>query len=205
MFRQRRGRPVRSPRGFGPWLEQVEGRILLSGNTYTVTSLSYFGGGSGLSGDSRYAITPADTVPGSTIKFAVTGTIQLTSQLPLITANMTIDGPGAASLSVKGGGASSDFPVMVVKPGVTAKISGLTITGGNVSKSGDDPYTDGGGIVNYGTLTLTNSTVSGNSANCDGGIYNSSNGKLSVTGCAISGNSAYYSGGWIGTRGGDPK
>ena len=45
---------------------------------------------------------------------------------------------------------------------VTASISGLTITGGNVSVS------NGGGLDNYGTTTLTNCTVSGNSATLHG-------------------------------------
>ena len=44
-----------------------------------------------------------------------------------------------------------------VDTGVTASISGVTITGGNAGY-------DGGGLYNYGTTTLTNCTISGNSA-----------------------------------------
>ena len=50
-----------------------------------------------------------------------------------------------------------------VDGGVTASISGLTITGGNATGNG-------GGLYNHGgTLTLTDCTVSGNSANDGGG------------------------------------
>ncbi len=56
----------------------------------------------------------------------------------------------------------------------------LTITGG---KGAD---TVGGGIYNYGTLTVTNVTISGNSATYGGGIYNS--GILTIAASTISGN-----------------
>jgi hypothetical protein len=52
-------------------------------------------------------------------------------------------------------------------------------------------HVGGGGILNEGTLTLTNSTVNGNSANAGRGIQNISNGSpasLTVTGSTISNN-----------------
>ena len=52
-----------------------------------------------------------------------------------------------------------------VDAGVTASLSGLTITGGNAGS--------GGGLFNDGTVTLTDATVSGNSAaNSGGGLTN---------------------------------
>ena len=58
-----------------------------------------------------------------------------------------------------------------VDAGVTASISGLTITGGTTAGNGGGLYNDGG------TATLTNCTVSGNSATGTaaggGGVYNS--------------------------------
>ena len=68
------------------------------------------------------------------------------------TGTETITGP-AAGVTVSGGGASRVFQV---DAGVTASISGLTITGGNAG------YDNGGGLFNYGTTTLTDCTVSGN-------------------------------------------
>ena len=46
----------------------------------------------------------------------------------------------------------------------------------------------GGGLVNVGTATLTNCTVSGNSAPSIGGLLNYS-ATLSLTNCTVSGNS----------------
>jgi FG-GAP repeat len=63
-------------------------------------------------------------------------------------------------------------------------ISGVTIRNGGRITS------DGGGIFNVGTLTLTNSTVSGNSANNSeaGGIFNL--GALTLTNSTVSGNNS---------------
>src|SRR5262249_30800867 len=89
----------------------------------------------------------------------------------------TILGP-AAGLTVSGGGLSRVFQV---DAGVTAFLSGLTITGGSAD--------NGGGLVNHGTLTLTNCTLSGNSAShSGGGLWN--NGTLTLTNGTVSGNLA---------------
>ncbi len=53
----------------------------------------------------------------------------------------------------------------------------------------------GGGIDNSGTLTITNSTISGNTAGWGGGIDNS--GTLTITNSTISGNTADWRGGGI--------
>jgi hypothetical protein len=89
--------------------------------------------------------------------FATQTTITLTSgqlELSNTSGTETITGPDANLLSVSGNQASRVFEV---DPNVTASISGLTITGGgNVN--------DGGGLYNRGTLSLTDCTVSGNTA-----------------------------------------
>src|SRR5207245_954966 len=57
---------------------------------------------------------------------------------------------------------------------------------GDIQRSlfyGNSGYISGGGILNGGSLTLTNSTVSGNSAYYGGGIYN--RGTLSMNSCTI--------------------
>ena len=209
------------------------------------------GEGSGLAGDLRYAITNAQS--GDSITYNVTGTINLSGALPNLTRNVNIQGPGASSLIVNGGGGR----VFTVANGTTVILSGLTITGGvgngggifnrgaltlnGVNVSGNvagDPtngggtgpgiwnYIDatlilnnctvsgnsaignlsynpsrGGGIANYGTLTLKNATVSGNSASqgFGGGVNNT--GTISLTNSTVSGNSATFGGG-IHTSGG---
>ncbi|HUJ72575.1 MAG TPA: choice-of-anchor Q domain-containing protein [Verrucomicrobiae bacterium] len=155
---------------------------------------------------------------GSAIIFSnvVIGTITLTSGELLITNNVAIIGPGANALAVDGNAASSVFHF---DNGITAAISGLTISNGNASGvlnihstlmvsnctiSGNSAG-GGGGIYNDGlfgsaTLTVITSTFSGNSANSAGGIYNDSYGgsaTLTVIASTFSGNSSGYEGGGI--------
>src|SRR6516225_37731 len=113
--------------------------------------------------------------------FATPQTITLgVGQLELsdTTGTETITGP-AAGVTVNANHASRVFQVDRL---VTASISGLTISGGN--------FAIGGGMFNLGTATLTNCTVSGNSATRlqGGGVFNY--GSATLTDCTISGNSA---------------
>jgi hypothetical protein len=131
----------------------------------------------------RAAIEQANASAGDdVIGFApsVRGTIALAGSELLIGSNLKVEGPGADVLSVS---ANNQSPVFHVQGG-TVEISGLTITGGS-----------GGGIYNAGTLTVSNSTITGNTSNWDGGgIYNF-NGNLTVERSTISGNTAGWGGG----------
>ena len=162
-------------------------------------------------GSLRYAIQEAESLPGpNLITFAagLTGAISLGSSLD-ISSNVTIEGPGASSLTVSGGGASWYFSVFVVNSGVTASLSGLTIADGwseygggifnggiltltDVVLSGNTASEGGGGIDNDGTATLTDATISGNSAFDGGGIANY--GSATLTNVTLYGNSATYGG-----------
>ena len=105
-------------------------------------------------------------------------------------------------MTISGGNAVGVFNVA---SGVTSSLSGLTITGGSV-------VGNGGGLYNQGTTTLTDCTISGNSAAYDmnrftptgdgGGLDNV--GTATLSGCTISGNSASGSqmGGQSGQGGG---
>jgi hypothetical protein len=84
-----------------------------------------------------------------------------------ISDDLTITGPGASNLAVDGNHTSRVF---YIGSRVTVTLSGLTIQNGSANS--------GGGIFNYffATLTLTNSTVSGNSVlRFAGGIANYDN------------------------------
>jgi CSLREA domain-containing protein len=124
--------------------------------------------------------------------FKLAQTITLTgTQLELsnTTGVETITGP-KNGVTVSGGGLSRVFQV---DRGVTASISGLTMTGGN---SGN-----GGALYNIGATILTNCTVSGNSASrFGGGLYNV--GTSTLTNCTVSGNSAGSVGGGLATASG---
>ena len=97
-----------------------------------------------------------------------------------------IDGPGAGLLTISGGGSGIVFDI---DSGVTAAISGVTVSGGLGPRG-----TYGGGLVNHGTLTLTSCTISGNTAaDGGGGLMNYDTAML--TGCTISDNYASFGGG----------
>jgi alpha-tubulin suppressor-like RCC1 family protein len=145
--------------------------------TWTVTSLADSGAGS-----LRAAITSAAS--GDTINFSLTypATITLASTLT-ISQNLTISGPGASSLAISG---NNSVEVFSIAGGISVTISGVTIQGGSST-----PSFYGGGIYNGGTLTVSDSTLSGNFASYQGGgIYN--NGTLTVSNSSLSGNAAPF-------------
>ncbi len=136
----------------------------------------------------RAAVEAADQNPGAdTITFAPSlagQTITLTNytlELSDTSGTTTITGPGASQLTIDG---NNDGTVFQVAGGVTADISGLTISHGYSSN-----YS--GGIWNRGTLSLTDCTLSQNTATLAGGIGGGicNFGALSVTDCTLSGNS----------------
>ncbi len=201
-----------------PGLMELEARRLLA--TFTVTSTA----DDGSAGTLRSVIAEATaTLGANTIVFDATvfstpRTIALGgSQLELSNTGglQTITGP-AAGVTVNAGGQSRVFQV---NKGVTASISGLTITGGSTTSGGGGLLNDGtvyltdcavssnkdqysgGGLWNGGTATLTNCTISGNSAADAGGLYNK--GTVTLTDCPVRGNDALdgYGGGLRNLRG----
>ncbi len=143
----------------------------------------------------------ANVCGGSTITFApnVTGTIDLTSGELVINKGLTILGPGANLLTVQRSfaGGTPDFRIFNIPGAYNVALSGLTIANGRVSGPG-------GGILNNqgGALTITNSTITGNSAlgfNAGGGIANGGTipGTLTVINSTLSANSSSFGGGAI--------
>ena len=134
-------------------------------------------------GSLRAAIAAA--TGGATINFSskLKGeTITLTSGPLTLGTNLTIEAPGAGELTISGGGTAGVF---VVSPGVTATIDDLTIANGLAVQ--------GGGIDNFGKLTVDDCTLtdntakggSGDSTTADaangGGIANEVGASLSLT------------------------
>ncbi len=202
-----------------PVLLALEDRRLLS--TFTVSSLADSAPANNPTPNTlRWAVEQADAATSaSTINFNLgsNATTIILSQGALELSNTsfstTITGPGASLLSVSGNQASS---VLQIDQGVTASISGLTITGGSTSSSGGGVFdkgtvtlanctisgntaansggdSGGGGVYATGTLTITDCTISNNTADSAGGV--SASGKATITGCTISGNSAENGGG----------
>ena len=122
----------------------------------------------------------ADATDGDTIDATgISGVITLTSGELLVDKSVTINGAGADVLAVDGNATSRVFQIT---SGQTVTIADLTI------RNGHAPGTDGGGILNDATLTITNCTVSGNTGRFGGGAFNS--GTLTIVNCTVSGNTA---------------
>jgi len=134
--------------------------------------------------------------PGATITFSVTGTIFLAQGELLIDKDLTIDGADASQLRVDGNLSSREFEIAA---GATVSISGLTMQDGNVSTP-TAPF--GGGIRNFGTLTLTNTVVTANGATGEGGGIHNDEGVLTIVGSTISRNYGGNGGGIMNKDGG---
>jgi hypothetical protein len=128
--------------------------------------------------------TILDACPGSTITFASplfdsAQTITLTSGQLVLDKNLTIQGTGANLLSISGNNASRVF---YIASSVTAGLSGMTITGGNgVGALPNSQSGNGGGIWINGALTVTNSVITGNTAQDYGGGIEVNNNSASLT------------------------
>jgi CSLREA domain-containing protein len=128
-----------------------------------------------------------------TFQSGLTGTITLTQgQLLFIDQYaLAINGPGAGSLAVSGDDSSrviSVDPPPGGTPGLT--ISGLTLTNGNTTSNGGAVFAD-----KYADVTLDRAVVSSSSADGGGGV--GSLGNMTITHSTISGNSAAAGGGGI--------
>ena len=160
--------------------------VTFASYAWTVNSLK----DDGSSGTLRYVINNAP--PGTTITFqsGLTGTIVLSSMLPKIDEDLTIDGSGA-DVTISGNNQCRVFEV----DGGTVSIKNITIAGGKAvgSKGTDTPYTGyvrpqpggSGGSGNGGGLLITGGTV-----NIEGVSFND-NQAVGGNG-GISGDSAHY-------------
>jgi len=177
-------------------VEVLEDRSLPSMVTVTSTSDDPSDTGS-----LRYALNNA--TPGESIDFAPNvRTIDLSDTLNsaglAIGVNLSIiNDQGVGPVTIDGGGQFTVFTIL--DSSVTASLSGLTIANGNSNPANLSNASPGGGILNEGTLTVSNSNFSNNSAafgrgsssNSGGAIFNG--GTLTVSNSIFSNN--YSNGG----------
>lgn len=151
----------------------------------------------------RAAIEEANSLSGDdTINFSLTGTINLTGALPVLSSNITINGPGSNLMTVR---RNTGGNYRILQTSGTISIFGLTITNGRTPDGvTEDVAPSGGGIwQTAGSLTLRDVVVTGNTTGnggsmrlgspsfggfggFGGGIYAS--GTLTMTDCVISNN-----------------
>jgi hypothetical protein len=171
-------------------IESLELRTMLS---------SYWVANSAASGTGSLAqvIANADSDPDATIYFnqgvtsvALAGTPLTINEVP--GGTMTIDGGDGVTLS--GSGQSGVF---LNDSGSTVVLENLTLTDGKntqalfmESPGGSQTYVSGGGgaVTNLGTLTVNNSTITGNTSPMGGGILNT--GTLTLLDSTVSNNTS---------------
>src|SRR5437899_11954520 len=192
-------------------------------NIITVTNTNDSGPGS-----LRQAL--ADANDGDTITFAVTGIIGRTSRELVIDRNITISGPGANLLAVSRAANAAPFRIFHVMLGHAVIIEGLTISNGSVLNtfgggiynvesaltviscalagnsalgqqgSGGGIFSNGGGAGGNASLTITNSTFTGNAATTGGAVENNGSSgmaSLTISNSTLSGNAASFVGGGV--------
>jgi hypothetical protein len=186
------------PHRIVPRLEALEDRTVPS--TLTVTNNL----DTGVAGDGSLRGEIAAAQSGDTLNFAgslLGQTIRLTNGELAITRSLDIEGPGAKQLTVSGGGTSRVFDISA---GVTVTIAGMTMTDGVANGSAPVLASAGGGILNFGSLTLANDVLSNNQAVGDAGtsptgragaalggaVANLGSGSLTISSSAFTANQA---------------
>jgi len=212
----RRSLNKREEARFRPGLEMLEPRwvpAIFTVNTFADSVAANLTTGQDSTGhiSLRSAIQAANFQGGSNTIDVPAGTYRLLLASTVgdlsITDGLTITGAGANVVTVDALGLNRVFEVSSLN---AVTLSGLTITGGNVTGHG-------GGILNSGNLTLLSCAVDGNTATgmdagsdavggepqnpgtvsgMGGGIYNS--GALTFTNCTVSNNKV------VGGNGGSP-
>src|SRR5205823_4079023 len=171
-------------------------------------------------GSLREAIGKASAAPTADIVtflpafFSSPRIISLSSALPEITGQLTINGPGASLLTVERDSAASSLFGLLASSATALNINGITFSGGHASFeagglniTGINPIISldgvifseniseegGGGAIaldDFALLSIRNSTISGNtSGGSGGGIYFYGGGSLVLENSTVSGNS----------------
>ncbi|NWJ49103.1 MAG: hypothetical protein HXX08_24870 [Chloroflexi bacterium] len=96
-----------------------------------------------------------------------------------IATNLTLTNTGAGKLTISG---NNLYQIFNVNSGKSLSLTNLNLTGGKGS--------DGGAIYNYGNVTISNSTLSGNSATSGYGGAIENLGNMTISNSTLSGNSA---------------
>jgi len=152
------------------------GLSLFQGPAHATTWIVTSGADDGARETLRHAVENA--AAGDTVSIRVP-VVNLRGYL-FVNRNLTISGYPSATLRQTVTGER----VVYFIPGITCTLKGLTITGGDLSGSS----ACGAGLINHGTLTMENCTVTNNTVG--GGILNAGN--LTMYSCTVSYNTANW-------------
>jgi hypothetical protein len=166
------------------------------------------------SGDLRYCVAQANAThdaPHPATPDSIVFSSELTAKPHTITLNsaygplvlvdshpLTINGPTALTVNISGGYQTEVFQI---NPRTVVTMNNLAIINGIATLP---PSGGGGGILNQGTLNLSNCLLAHDSANVGGnggGIYNNG-GTVTLTNCTLSNDKADNGGGLYNDNGG---
>jgi uncharacterized repeat protein (TIGR01451 family)/CSLREA domain-containing protein len=162
--------------------------------TWTVNSLA--DPGDGVCDQSQCTLREAiaAAASGDEITFAtgLQGTVQLTVGDLIIQKDLTVNGGGRIILDAQANGRVMTMGATSVTSPITVELNGLTLRNGSVFGGG------GLGILFDATVTLRNSTVTGNtSAGVGGGIAINGTSSLTLINSTVEGNTAAENGGGL--------
>ena len=127
-------------------------------------------------------------------------------------SNLTLSNVLVSGNTTRDGGGLFSSATMILEDSIVESNRALDGNGGAIASSGgtlivnnsilrNNEGDDGGAIDNTGTLTVRNSTISGNTARAGGGGIDHSTGNASITNSVIYNNTAQNGGGGIYNRG----
>jgi uncharacterized repeat protein (TIGR01451 family) len=133
------------------WNDATRTAYAACSDVVTVTS-----GGNDGEGTLRQAL--AEVCDGGAIVFdSSVDTVTLTSSQLIVNKNLTIQGPGAESLTVRRDIGADEFRLFyIARNTITVTMTDMTLTNGSTTDNG------GGAILNFGTLLMRDSVLHGN-------------------------------------------
>ena len=143
--------------------------------------------------DNEILLTDSDITTSMNLTGSSATDVTVQVPLPGVTASrvFNIDAFGEtvniSNITIKGGDISGESSSASYGGGIrvdagTLNLNDVTVSGSKAQR--------GGGIRNEGTLTITDAIISGNTASDGGGIYNATSAILTVTNSTVSGNTA---------------
>jgi hypothetical protein len=129
---------------------------------------------------------------------AVDNTADGANGLPSITSPLTLQGAGASQTLIERPDSAPSFRLLHIAPMGTLTVAGVTLMGGSSSLGSGF---GGGGLLNDGTLTLTESAVRENTGDFGGGVLNF--GQLTLTRTILEGNVGNHGAGAVENDGGN--
>ena len=165
--------------------------------------------------DCQAPFTSCATINGAIGKASSEDTIYITSGIytgststvVTINKNITLAGGWDSNYTTQSGLTVIDGQSIhrgaIINSGVTANINHLKFSNGEAQNEGSGSYGDhcGGGILNLGTLNLSDSIIEQNNAKYGGGIFNNESATLTLTNSQIKYSSAEQQGGGLFNRG----